>query len=222
MAEALDLIRRPWIQAFVMFCHGTPFEEIAAALDIPIKSLRQKASADQWVKHRANLPVAVQASVNAVANDELPISTTEKNRVESGIPIGQARLQAIVENREKNLKIWDKLREVAIKQIEALGAGTLKVQKVFCFKGMVVTHDAAPGPGDWVNIATFLQTISQGTYRALGDFQGPEKGQDAAAGALHPPTAPAVTIILPAAISAPREERQVFDLQHVKVEKDAK
>lgn len=220
MADFPEIRSYPWTAAFVSFCHGMPMEDIATTYDIPFKSVRQKASVEQWVKHRANLPLTVQASVDAIGNQA--VAAPSGSPVESALTIGNAKLKAMLENRATNLKVWERLREVAIKQIEALAEGKLKVQKVFCFKGMVVTHDAAPGPGDWVNIATFLQTISQGTYRALGDFQGPEKGQDAAAGALNTPAAPAVTIILPAAISAPREERQVFDLQHVKVETSPK
>ena len=69
--------------------------------------------------------------------------------------------------------------------------------------------EVEPGPGDWVNIATYLRTISEGTYRALGDFQSQEKpGQDAPAGAAGPAT-PAITIILPGAIALPRQERSV-------------
>jgi hypothetical protein len=74
---------------------------------------------------------------------------------------------------------------------------------------MVVRADVDPGIVDRVNLATYAQTIAQGTYRALGDFQGQEKaGQDAGAGAAVPP-GPAITIILPSPIAAPRNEREI-------------
>src|ERR1035441_6862127 len=76
-------------------------------------------------------------------------------------------------------------------------------------------------PADWVNIATYAQTVAQGTYRALGDFQAQDKpGQDAAGGQAQAPQGPAITIILPSVVALPRSQRglptanegQVIDL----------
>lgn len=175
-----------WEAAFVAYCNGAPEDEISQLFDIPLTSLRKRMARDGWAGLRNKLPLA---------QDKLPLPAKVN-----------AKLEAIEENRRVNLDAFVKLREHAVEMVTALRDGRLKVQKQFHNKGLVVTTEAAPGPGDWLNIATYLRMISEGTYRALGDFQAQEKsGQDTGAAAV--PAAPAITIILPHAIAAPREKR---------------
>jgi len=187
----------PWQAAFVAYCNGTPEEEIAQVFNIPFATLKQRMSFEGWHGLRSKLPLAV-----------IPA-----NGGESGLPARvEAKLQLIAENRQKNLGVFVELRDRLIEKLQAWKAGTLKVEKAFNNKGVIVTHEAAPGPGDWVNIATFAQTIAQGTYKALGDMAAQDKpGQDSPAGQVNTPQGPAITIILPGVVALPRQDRAVDD-----------
>lgn len=199
-----------WQAAFVAYCNGAPEEEISQIFDIPEGTLRNRMVMENWRKLR----------------DEVLVCRAGQ---ESALPAKvDAKLKLIQENRAENLKVFGKLREHLLKVVTALAEGTgeapgLALEKQWHNKGSVVRAAVAPGPGDWVNIATYARTVAEGTYRALGDFAAQEKpGSDAPTGAA-PPTAPAITIILPAAIAAPRQERvieedkpgQVIDLTQV-------
>lgn len=198
--------RLPWQAAYTAFCCGAPQDEISQIFSIPFETLTKRMQAENWAALRAKLPLATTSTGNgAVA---LPAKT-------------EAKLALIAENRTENLKAFAKLRDHAVKMVDALADGTLKLEKQFNNPkaGTVTRVEVEPGPADWLNIATYLRTIADGTYRALGDFQAQEKpGSDALAGATTP-SGPAITIILPLAIAQPREMREckgeVIDLQPV-------
>ena len=183
-----------WQAAFTAFCNGTPEEEIAQIFQIPLNRLKVKILDEGWRTLRTKLPLAT------LPNRE-PVSTLPAEV--------SAKLEVIEDNRKANLAAFSKLRDHLLEVVTALKDGRLKLEKQFNFKGNIVRAEVNPGPSDWVNIATYAQTIAQGTYRALGDFQGQEKpGQDALAGQATMPQAPAITIILPGVIAAPRAERK--------------
>lgn len=183
-----------WQAAFVAFVGGAPTDEISQVFEIPAETLKRRMELENWAKLRDSVMVQVASQVN----------TNLPERVE-------AKLKLIEDNRKANLEIFAKLREHLLEEVNALRDGRLKLEKHWNFKGMVVTKEVNPGPGDWVNIATYARTIAEGTYRALGDFAAQEKpGSDAPAGA-GAPQPPAITIILPGAIAQPREQRAVTD-----------
>jgi hypothetical protein len=199
--------RANWAGAFTSFCQGVPVDEIATMFDIELATLQSKIYQEHWAQLRATLP----------------LGDTLKRDTEMTAP-GQIKMLAMQANREKNLEAWVKLRDHAVEFIDRLRAGTLKMEKSWNNKGFVVTHETEPTTGDLVNIATYLRTISDGTYRALGDFQAQEKpGQDGPAGTAA--QAPAITIILPNVIAAPRDQRggadTIIDLSHVKPAEDS-
>lgn len=202
----------PWQAAFVAYCNGTAEDEIAQVFDIPLLKLKVKMQAEGWAALREKMPlVTTRAGQNATA---LALRGT------AGLPAEiEAKLAVIQENRAKNLTVFVDLRDRLLEQLQAWKAGNLRIEKSWSNKGVVTTHEAAPGPGDWVNIATFAQTIAQGTYRALGDFQAQDKpGQDAVGGAqLNPSLGPAITIILPGAVAMPRAERGIDDARQGQV-----
>jgi hypothetical protein len=176
-------LQTAWVAMFTAFAGGAPLESIALEFQVPLDQLKSRARQDGWTKLRDRLTAAGKA--NGVI---------------------EGKLERIQKNREANLVAWEKLREEALVQIEALKAGTLRIQKAWNVKGVVVTHDAPPGPGDWVNISTHLRTVSEGTYRALGDFAAQEKpGQDGVS--VNAPQGPAITIILPGIVAEPRNRR---------------
>lgn len=198
----------PWQAAFVAYCNSAPEDEISQIFSIPLPALKERMTKENWHKLREDV------LVNALAKADSRLPT----KVE-------ARLAIIQANRDENLKAFTKLREHALEMIGALAERRLKLEKQFFAPklGTVVRADVDPGPGDWVNIATYLRTIAEGTYRALGDTAPGEKaGSDAPAGT-QLPQPPAITIILPGAIASPREDRrldeakmgEVIDLREV-------
>ncbi len=188
--------------AFVAFCSGVPVEEIALSFGMSEDSLRQRINREGWASLRAKMPPVEAHATTTVGG--LPVVPDER----------EAKLVALQVNRARNLKVFEDLREHLIDVVQRLKGGQLVMEKHFNFKGHITTVQVPPTSGDWVNIASYAKTIAEGTYRALGDFAAQEKvGQDAIAGQA---SAPAITIILPGAIAAPRNERimegQVIDL----------
>jgi len=170
--------------AFVAYCNGQSPDTIAAALNIPIDSLKSKMRQEGW-KGLADKLLG--------QNGPVPVNTED----------AFARLEA---NRAKNYEDACRLRDKLSRMLDELEAGTLRIKKYFLQKGEVVEYDAEPSMSDLVQIATFARMVQDMTYRGLGD-QGVNAGHkaDAAAGA-QPPVAP-ITIILPKAIALPREQR---------------
>jgi len=99
------------------------------------------------------------------------------------------------------------MREHLFEMIAALNAGTLRIKKQFQHQGKIVEYEAEPSILDRLNLATYARTVTDMTYRALGDHVA-NGGYKADASPGTPPTAPSVTIVLPAAIAKPRQERE--------------
>jgi hypothetical protein len=189
-----------WPAAFATYCSGAPADEIAQIFDIHLPTLVDRIKDQHWAALRANLPLGE----NLKSNTEMA-SVTE------------IKLAAIQANRQANLKAWSRLRDYAVEIIEQLATRKLKFEKVFNGKLGVVKAECDPSSGDLVNITTMLQNISNGSYRALGDFQAQEKpGSDLSSNGQPPP--PSITIILPSVIAYPRQvenESKVIDLRPV-------
>ena len=187
-----------WPAVFTAYCNGAPADELAQIFDLELSSVTNKIKTERWAALRANLPLG---------------ETLKSDSEMRGI--SEIRLAAIQANRDKNLAAWSLLRGHVISVIEKLAAGTLKMEKVFSGKlGVTRVDDLDPTTGDLVNIATALRTATDGTYRAIGDFQAQDKpGQDGSVNGQPPP--PSITIILPSVISQPRDSSpsQVIDLR---------
>lgn len=179
-----------WPEVFVAYCNSCPVDEIAQVYDIELSTLQAYVTTQGWAKLRASIPQA-------------QLTAGEKT---------SAKLAVIEQNRAENLRSWVELRDQLVDVIKDLRSGKLKFEKLFHNKGFVVRDEIGPTTGDLVNITTAMRTVSDGTYRALGDFQASDKGgQDGAANSQG--AAPAITIILPGVISAPRELRASVDVQ---------
>ena len=192
-----------WPAVFTAYCNGAPADELAQIFDLELSSVTNKIKTERWAALRANLPLG---------------ETLKSDSEMRGV--SEIRLAAIQANRDKNLAAWVRLREHAVKIIEKLACGKLNMEKVFNGKtGITRVGDLEPTTGDMVNIATYLRTISDGTYRCLGDMSAQDKpGQDNTANGQPPP--PAITIILPHCISTPRtqDDSKVIDLRPEAVE----
>ena len=198
-----------WPAAFVAYCNNCPLEEIAQVYGMSVLTIESRVRGEGWAKLRASIPQ--NAENQALVN--VPRGTLEKPTA------GEAKLALIQQNRAINLGLWAALRDDAAAVIDRLRAGTLQFEKIFNGKTGIVRAAAEPSIGDRVNLATYLRTIADGTFRCLGDFQAQEKpAQDAIAGVV---SAPSITIILPAVISAPRDQRSeatVIDLRPEAIE----
>lgn len=186
-----------WAAMFVAFCHNCPAEEIAQIYGVELPTLQQRISREGW----------------AALREKSLITATDLQAMIASPSAGLLKLRIIEENRLENLKVFTKLREHLVEVVAKLRNGTLKMEKLFhnAKGGFVLREEVEPSPGDFVNIATYARTISDGTYRALGDFQAQEKAeQDAPAGQA---AAPSITIILPAVISAPRDQRNITEVK---------
>ena len=205
MGKSADLSLPPakkinWAGCFVAYGNGAPMDEIALMFEVDLATLRKRAYTEKWEQLRATLPLG------ETLRDDKAVAT-----------LGQIKLAAIQANRDANLKAWAKLRDHAVDIIEQLQQKKLKMEKVFNGKlGIARVDDLDPTTGDMVNIATYLRTISDGSYRALGDFTAQDKpGQDGPNNGQPP--APSITIILPSVIASPRQtgpdDSKVIDLR---------
>lgn len=167
--------------AFVEFCKHTSLEDIAVALVIPIERLRRRCHDENW----SALAPRLEQGVVAV------------NHAERG-------LERISANREKNLEIARLLQEDLLETVTRLRDDTLRVTKVTS-KGL--KFELELGMRERADLANYAKSVAELSYRALGDV---EQGKNAVpegglAGAQQ------ITIILPGAVAAPRQER-VYDV----------
>lgn len=177
----------PYTPAFVAFSGGAPLEEIAEEFKIPIESLKAKVRQEGWRGLANRITGRMVADVT---------------------PYDEA-FKKIEANRAKNYEAAAKLREHLMEIIQHLSDGTLRIKKWFQRKGQMVEYQVEPSPADLLSIATYARTITDMTYRALGDFQAQGKAvQDAPAASLTPPPPP-ITIVLPGPVSRPRYERSL-------------
>lgn len=192
------LVRNPYnfVGAFLAFSHGTPEAEICSTFSIPPATLREAMRKQKWVEMAKNLPLAIP---------------------EVGGNEGKAKLSLVLKNRENNLKMAEKLREDALSVIDDLldgrqgktrpdGSPAGTVKRYWHNRGMIIEKDVPMGLQDRVALANYVTMIQNLTYRALGDKAAAEGG--ASDRAVDTPAPPSITIVLPGAIGAPRNQRE--------------
>lgn len=206
-----------WAEVFAGYCNNASFEELSELHGIALDSLKERARCEGWKRVRNHLLAQNRALARLDEGDNSTLAARTERR------LNKLRL-----NREQNFRDVGVLIEHAREVIEKLRDGTLELEKVFNGKDGIRRATVKPGPGDWVNIATYLRTLQDLSYRALGDMTAAGKAEaDVPAGNNGNGNAPAITIILPAAIALPRSQReqaeagrqaaQVVDLKDVKV-----
>lgn len=182
-----------WTAAFVEYCKGTPIEDIATVLDIPEDTVRRKMHSDRWEMQRTNLPLPATLGGGNVARDN-------------------ARMEIMLKNREENYELWRKLRDDAARVITDLVDGRLAFKKYWHNKGQIVEHVCEPTMADRTSLANYLQLIANGSYAALGDRGATTGAKDEASVGAAAAQAPAITIVLPGAVSVPRDQRQTVEI----------
>lgn len=198
--------------AFVAFCNGHPLPEIAEVLGIPEKTLRAHISNEKWVALRDQLPL----STTSLAAVPVPTQQPGRNPFAPNVLMGnnpsllpaemQKKLQVLADNRKTNFDHHTRLRNHLEKIISELEAGTLEFEQIVNAKGIgPTTVHRQPNMQDMVALATYAKMVQDMGYRALGDVSATEGGkQDAGVNSGAPP---AITIVLPGAISVSRSER---------------
>jgi hypothetical protein len=195
---------RNWAAAFTAYVGGSTLEEVAAVFGIPEATITKRAADEKWYAMRDKILaqskalVTTSGSVGPVsalqaANDLLPAEV-------------RARLALIKHNREVQYQRAVKMGEELDDILQKVRAGTYKVGKHISTKLGPIWVEAAPGPADLVNIATYARTLADLAYRALGDAAADGQERRTEVSATNGPQQ-AITIILPTAIGAPRGER---------------
>jgi hypothetical protein len=170
--------------AFVAWCRGTPTEEICAMFGIPKGTLAKVMKKERWgeLQPHATLPVA---------------------------PKGEQQNQHMLrclENREKNLKIAEKLREDVSNVLTGLLSGR-KQKRYWQYQGRVIEHEVEWNMQDRVALANYMTMVANLTYRALGDKEASTAGTSDRPEGSPPPTS--ITLVLPGAVATPRDVRPV-------------
>ncbi len=162
------------------------------ALAIPLDTLKDWARMEGWRR------LAVELQPNSMPT--APEAKAEKDIV---------KIQA---NREKNLAIADQLREVLARTVIKLHQGQLKIRRMTS-KGQMV--ELEPTFKDLRDLAAFAKDVAELGYRALGDQPVPGKQEGEA---LPGAGGGQITIVLPAPVARPRQERALdVDCQVVEV-----
>lgn len=134
------------------------------------------------------------------------ITLAGAKELESKTELASKRLERILENREKNLETYHELLDVVKDRVSRLKSGELKMEKLFFSPKTMQTvrEEQDLGPGDLLALANWITAVQQIGYRALGDMPAGPGSQDALPG--HAAAGlPSLTIVLPAAIAAPRQ-----------------
>lgn len=192
-----------WAAAFTAFVGGATIDEVAAVYDMPVETLKRRSIDEKWSLMRDKI---LEQSKALVVSNAGPVSALQAQNDLLPAEV-RARLALIKHNREVQYQRAVKMGEELDDILQKIRAGTYRVGKhISVPKVGPVWVEAAPGPADLVNIATYARTLADLAYRALGDAaaDGQERRPDP--GATNSPQQ-AITIILPTAIGAPRGER---------------
>jgi hypothetical protein len=169
--------------AFVEYSKGTAIEEIAEALAIPVDVLRRKASLERW--------------------------QTLSGRVQMPSLLGRGKterdLAKIDANRARNFEIAQKLQEDLLEIVGKLRQGTLTFEHRTA-KGEIVV--LPPNLRDRRDLASYAAEVANMSYRALGDVVAPAQPE----GGPVVQGAGQITIVLPAPVAQPRQERS-YDVE---------
>jgi hypothetical protein len=188
--------------AFLEFCKGTETSDISHILGIPEDVLANKMALERWPVLRDTLPAVLP---------DVVVAPQGKEKFE-------AQAQVLQENREENYRLWCLLRSDAARVITDLVEGRLRFKRYWHNRGAIIEKEVEPTMADRNALANYLQIIANGSYLALGDRGATDSrsGGDIGAAATQ---APAITIVMPGAVSLPREHRQEIQLTNqVKVE----
>lgn len=224
-----------WTAAYTAFCQGAGLAEISTAFDIPMASLQQKASVDGWATLRSTMPIGdlvvlarpkagevVPAPDGAAPDGDEPEDLDLRSPATKALALrnqyglarlslhAERRLAQIRDHRDSNFQAAQAMQDDLMQDLLALREGRLKSRRLFFSSktNTVTEHVTDLTWDDKVKLATFAKLVADLGYRALGDVVPAEGKSDQGPGAQAQPSQ-AITIILPAVIQKPREEREM-------------
>ncbi len=187
MNDLINMVGYNWTAAFVAFARGTPLDDIAFTMAIPISSLRNKARIDGWSRlAKENAPFVACIPTSAEKAEE--------------------RLAKIEANRAKNLEIIQKLQADLVDIVGRLLDGSLMITKT---TSVGLPIQVPPSIKDRKDLADYAKTVAEASYRALGDTPPAPQSEGTGAGA------PVVNVILPVQVATPRASRSEVVGSHV-------
>ncbi len=130
--------------AFVAFSRGTPVDDIAHALAIPLDTLTGWVRNEGWAKLSGEMSSAVS----------IPAAKAERD------------LARIQDNRDRNAAIALKLQADLGAVVDSLLDGSLMLTRILS-SGMQVQHK--PGIQDRAHLGAYAKSVAELSYRALGD-----------------------------------------------------
>ena len=197
-----------WAGAFTAYVGGSTPEEVATVFGIPEETLQVRMSTEKWAPLKEKLLAQSRALV-LQHPDQAPMLKADAQDLLP--PEIRARLTLIKNNRETQYRRAVRMGEELDKILNGLADGSYKVGKWLSIPKVGPQWvEAAPGPADLVNIATYARTLADLAYRALGDAAADGQERRTEVQAANNPQQ-AITIILPGSIAQPRGERQLPD-----------
>lgn len=168
----------PWPALFEAYRRGVDLPGIAGTFGCPLAVLERVAERQQW---------------------EMLVKRIDENPVDGDLVLAE-KLERIEENRSKNMAVAENIREYVGTQFQKLASGELKYDVVVKTKEGPVVVSVEPGPKEIKALTDAARTMSEMTYRAMGDF---EQGKQAPGNQAAPAAsqAPQITINIPAAVS---------------------
>jgi hypothetical protein len=193
-----------WAAAFTAFVGGSTIEEVAAVFGMDEKTLARRATDEKWKAMKDKILAQSQALVLSESGRTTNALQAQNDLLPAEV---RARLALIKHNREVQYQRAVKMGEELDRILQGVRDGSYKVGKWMAIPKLGPQWvEAAVGPADLVNIATYARTLADLAYRALGDAAADGQERRTEVSATNSPQQ-AITIILPTAIGAPRGER---------------
>jgi hypothetical protein len=180
VGKQTGIVQYNYTAAFLAFANGATVEELSQTFSIPINSLENTITQQNWRALAARLPRSPE-----------PHGSTS------------AKLAVIADNRERNFKIACDLRDDILDVVAKMRSPEgLTLEKQWHNRGSVTRAEVPMSLSDRVALASYFKMVADLTYRALGDKDAAEGGaQDVSPSQSAPPS---ITIILPGVIAKPR------------------
>lgn len=170
-----------WPAMFIAYARGAELPAIAEIFGCPPDVLEKVAVAQRW----------------GTLGERLRQEPIEADDVLS------EKLERIEENRRQNFAVAANFRTDLERRARGLADGTLKVEQIVKYKGGYDVVQVDPTPKEVKALVDAARTMSEITYRAIGDFPETSKAtrdskHPAAGGGVH------IQVNIPSAVSMPR------------------
>lgn len=136
-----------WSAMFIAYSRGLSFAEISEMFGVEERVLERVARKQQWEELNLKLQAHPIEDESVLAH----------------------RLQAVEDNRQRNLEAAEDFRDTLIQQARLAATGDLEIEHVVKFKEGYDIAKTKAAPKDLKALADSLRTMADMSYRALGD-----------------------------------------------------